>query len=331
MQEVKSLYAAACDLYNKLQPHYGACKTLFVAAHAKLLENADYSHFGNYAGTPTVPYYVFLLKAPRVASRPVRPDLYLSDPKDFLSRHDEFIASLQTAPQSWNEQQRTCANRVIYTAVLSVACCYDLWQRGSRKTPGTFFEILIAGILQVMLPHAAFTKHIPLASLLHDKDVEEAAAEPESVDGSDVSTDVAASTQPDSEKDSGVSTDLVIGIRDQPGGIVVPLKITTRERIVQPFAHQRILDSAFGEGVYKSLLMCISETQLDEKTQSVKQVCVPGTIKLFQKYLARLSGIYYCDVPQRYAAEDMKRTVIVKSVGDFFADVSEFLAAHGAR
>lgn len=247
MQVVKTLYVTACDLYNKLQPHYAACKALFVAAHSKLLKDANYSYFGNFDGSPVVPYNVFLLKEPRVASRPIRPDLFVSDQKDFLALHDEFIASLKAAPRTWSEQQKANANRVIYTAVLSVACCYDLWQRGSRKTPGTFFEILIAGILQEMLPYAVFTKHIPLASLLDDKDVDEATAEPESEDAAVVTPEPNDASQAEPEKDSGVSTDLVVGIKDQLGGIVVPLKITTRERIVQPFAHQRILDSAFGE------------------------------------------------------------------------------------
>src|SRR5690606_14225136 len=131
-------------------------------------------------------------------------------------------------------------------------CAYDLWQRRSRKTPGTFFEVLMASLLQQMLPRAAFSKHIPLAALLRDRDAAEGATETE--------TDAVEEAEGEDDGRSSVSTDLVIGTPDRPGGVVVPLKITTRERIVQPFAHQRILDSAFGEGVYRSLLVCISET-----------------------------------------------------------------------
>lgn len=156
-----------------------------------------------------------------------------------------------------------------------------------------------------------FSKHIPLAAILRDDDVKPEAAE------------VEAEAEGDG---ASVSTDLVIGVRGRPGGLVVPLKITTRERIVQPFAHQRILDSAFGAGHYRSLIVCMSETQLDKRTTSVKQVCVPGTIKLFQKYLAPIAGLYYCDVPQRYAARDMERVVNVRSVGYFFEDLRLLLA-----
>jgi len=129
------------------------------------------------------------------------------------------------------------------------------------------------------------------------------------------------------EGKASVSTDVVMGIPGQHGGVVIPLKITTRERIVQPFAHQRILDAAFGEGHYQSLIVCISETQLAEKTKSVNQVCVPGTIKLFQKHLAHISGLYYCDLPQRYIAEDMTRIINVRSVGHLFEDIRAIMKA----
>jgi hypothetical protein len=96
--------------------------------------------------------------------------------------------------------------------------------------------------------------------------------------------------------------------------IVFPVKITTRERIVQPFAHQRILDSVFGEGQYKSVLVCVSETQRD-KENNVKEICVPGTIRLFQKHLARLSGIYYLDPPERYLNADLQEVISVGTLG----------------
>jgi hypothetical protein len=318
MESVKSLFVAVGKLYNKSQPHYEACRALFTAAHSKLHRESTYSSYGCYAGNPVVPYHVFSLN-PATVSRPVRPDIYISDPNELAIIHNEFMAVLKVPASSWTVENRVTANRIVYTAVMSVACCYDIWQRGSRKTPGTFFEFLMAGLLKMMFPTADFIKHIPLAAILHDKDVLESTAESQSQADDSENGDAA-----------GVSTDLVIGVPNKRGGVVVPLKITTRERIVQPFAHQRILDSAFGDGVFKSLLVCISETQLDDKTKSVKQVCVPGTVKLFQKYLARVGGIYYCDVPQRYAAADMRSTINVRSIGDFFVDVSQALTDHDA-
>lgn len=313
MDNIKRLLKVAANRYNKLQPHGEHTRDLVFATHGKLAGECDFIYYGAYAGKPAVPYNVFSLQGD--VSRPVRPDIYISDPAEFEAKFEAFIECLRRGPLTWNNNEAQTANEVVYTAVLAVACCYDLWQRGSRKTPGTVFEILMAALLQVMLPQAAFSKHIPLTELLEDTDVAEAAEE-----------DVEPAPAEDGDGPGSVSTDLVVRATvDADYGIVIPLKITTRERIVQPFAHQRILDSAFGVGAFRSLLVCISETQLDDKTKSVKQVCVPGTVKLFQKYLAPLSGLYYCDVPQRYAAADMQRVIPVRTVGEFFVDVAKTL------
>jgi hypothetical protein len=113
-----------------------------------------------------------------------------------------------------------------------------------------------------------------------------------------------------------VSTDIVLD--DGVLGIVFPAKITTRERIVQPYAHQRILDSVFGDARYKSVLLCVSETQRDDKKQGVNNICVPGTIKLFQAHLSKLSGLYYLDPPVRYLQDDILSLVPVGDFGKLF-------------
>jgi hypothetical protein len=117
---------------------------------------------------------------------------------------------------------------------------------------------------------------------------------------------------------SSVATDIVFEYCGK--GVVIPAKITTRERIVQPFAHQKILDGVFGVGRYISLLICVSETQRSDKDGRVNEICVPGTITLFQKHLAQLNGIYYLDPPQRYLALNAKNIVSVQSLGFLFAE-----------
>lgn len=312
MDQIKNLLKAASLKYNKSIPHQKICRDLVIACHSKLSTEATFSNFGFFSGKPKITYNVF--KLGNELSRPIRPDIYIANYIDFIDTYDSFESNLRNDINQWQTDNITNANSVVYTSVMSVACCYDLWQRGSRKTPGTFFEILMAGFLQQMLPKAIFSKHIPLAALLHDDEVAEGMENIQELDRNN-----------NNEDGASVSTDLVIGFPSRSGGIVIPLKITTRERIVQPFAHQRILDSAFGEGQYHSLLVCISETQLDEKTKSVKQVCVPGTVKLFQKYLAPLQGLYYCDIPQRYDAPDMQKILPVRSVGHLFKDVYSLL------
>lgn len=262
-----------------------------------------------------MPYSVFSLAGS--SSRPVRADLYLASSARFLEEHGQLLRMAQELEHPWTAEDYERANRVVYTAVMAFACCYDLWQRSSRKTPGTFFEVFMAGLLQNIFPEALFSKHIPLTEVIND----------EGVDAREVNRNVPDVNPQENGEHISVSTDIVIGAQNRSGGVVIPLKITTRERIVQPFAQQRILDAAFGAGHFKSFIVCISETQLDEIKTAVNQICVPGTIKLFQRFLAPVAGLYYCDLPQRYAAPDVARIICVKSVGHLFADIRTALAA----
>ena len=175
-------------------------------------------------------------------------------------------------------------NTVLYTAIAAFSACYDIWKPMSRKTPGTFFELLLGSVLEGILPRHKRSKFIPIPN--------------------------------QSEK---VSTDIVFST-DNPNeaGLVIPAKITTRERIVQPYAHQRILDAVFGKGKYKSVLMCVSEIQR-KVDNTANEICVPGTIRLFQSHLASLDGIMYLDPPYRYLQDDVTGVVRVGKIGDFLA------------
>jgi len=322
MDTLRKLFKQASKEYASSVPHYKTCIALVHYCQAKLNLEAKFGYYGEYAGTPRVPYSVFSLRDDCI-SRPIRAELYIQDKDLFQQEHDHLTGILGKNDHTWQDADYLKANRVVYTAVMSLACCYDLWQRSSRKTPGTFFEFFFAGLLQSVLPDAVFSKHISLVAIVDDPEVKADATAEDLVIVADDDTDEIIESQ---SGPASVSTDLVIGRKNYTGGIVVPLKITTRERIVQPFAHQRILDSAFGEGHYRSMIVCISETQLDQKTKSVKQVCVPGTIELFQRYLAPVAGIYYCDLPQRYGAPSMEKIVKVSSIGHFFDDLNVLLA-----
>jgi len=327
MDKLKALFKLASKQYASSVPHYETCLALVYYCQEKLNSEAAFAHYGDYAGTPRVPYSVFSLREDCL-SRPIRAELYILDKATYQQEHDHLTTILRKKDHAWQETDYLQANRVVYTAVMSLACCFDLWQRSSRKTPGTFFEFFFAGLLQTVMPDAVFSKHISLVSIVDDPEVKaDATVEELAVATEEIATDDDSDETIESQSGpASVSTDLVIGKKDQSGGVVVPLKITTRERIVQPFAHQRILDSAFGEGRYRSMIVCISETQLDQKTKSVKQVCVPGTIELFQRYLAPVAGIYYCDLPQRYGSASMEKIVRVSTIGHFFDDLVALLS-----
>lgn len=316
MKNIKDLFVLVSKQYNAKKPHAEDCLNLVCAALDKLSRESSYEYYGDFRGSPNVTYYSYSVEGS--ISRPVRPDLFIYDSSSFAEAYHELLNGYGKVPSEWSCSEKDSANKVIYTGVMSIACCYDLWQRGSRKTPGTFFEILMAAVLKELFSELYFSKHIPLTEFLEDVNLAE-------ITGNDSDAGLADDAGAESEESaSSLSTDLVINNVKTGKGLVIPLKITTRERIVQPFAHQRILDSAFGMGRFTSFVVCISETQQDAKNVKVNQVCVPGTVKLFQKYLAPIGGLYYCDIPQRYDANDMQRVIPIKSVGDLFVDAYHF-------
>lgn len=316
MKEIKESFKNISKLYNNGKPHSLACKELVINALTKLKKTSTYEYYGDFNGKPNIRYYAYISGGE--VSRPIRDEIYYLEPSTFEKEYDDLIASFNIPPSHWGSVEKERANNVVYTGVMAIACCYDIWQRGSRKTPGTFFEIFMAGILKEYLADYYFSKHISLTELAPISDLNDSIS-------SEIKTEVHLLDDDDDEEEeeesaSSVSTDLVITNVKTGLGLVIPLKITTRERIVQPFAHQRILDSAFGIGKFTSFLACISETQLDKKKNKVNQICVPGTVKLFQKYLAPMAGMYYCDIPQRYNAKDMQSIIPVKTLGDLFVD-----------
>lgn len=259
--------------------------TVLVTLALRSIEGETWKEIGITEGRA----YSILVSPNGHKSRPVLRRLFETSSAEFTRRWLELTKALD------GKQHRIALpadeiNSVLYTAVMSVAVSFDLWRPKSRKTPGTFFEILLGSVIGTLLPAYHRTKHISL-----DFDADE--------EGSGES----------------VSTDIVFSSPDGIKSLVIPAKITTRERIVQPFAHQRILDSKFGEGRFVSLLMCVSETQRDEKTNTAKMICVPGTIQLFQQHLARLGGIFYLDPPARYLKADLQKLIPIESIGEFLS------------
>ena len=215
-------------------------------------------------------------------SRPYLPDIFMGNPESFAADWQSILSKIDTYDMCINEDPGTI-NATLYTAIMSFAICYDLWKTSSRKTPGTYFEVILGSLLGKILPDCTRSKHIPLPGYAES-----------------------------------VSTDIVFMKHDGNHALVIPAKITTRERIVQPYAHQAILNSVFGPDHYRSVLVCVSETQRDGPN-NVKEICVPGTIRLFQEHLAKLSGIYYLDPPTRYIQDDLTSILNVSSLGYFLA------------
>lgn len=302
MDKITTTFKKACQNYNGRRVFHQECYEIVKLCLTKLRDESTIRYFGDYPGDPRVPYRI--AEYGSEISRPVREEMFLWEIDSYEKGYDDLLEKLKQGILI-AESDLVLANNIIYTSVMSFALCIDLWKRGSRKTPGTFFEIFMAALFGIFMPKARLSKHVKLNDGFSDKEGDE--------------------DDKDEEVWESVATDLVISSSHTTQSVVIPFKITTRERIVQPFAHQRILDSAL-PGKYQSLLACVSETQLSHRKTAINQICVPGTIKLFQKHLANLQGIYYCDVPQRYTKADITKIIPVKTIGHIFDDTKALLS-----
>ncbi|MBD8906920.1 type II site-specific deoxyribonuclease [Methylorubrum zatmanii] len=305
MQDLERAFARAAAAYNANRPHLDQTREVIRTA-LELLGEAELGPYADFRlRNVQTRYSVFTLGAS--VSRPVVTGMLIGEEQPFEELEAEALRLLR-AGQPYGDEEAARVTTYLYTAVMAFACCYDLWKPGSRKTPGTFFEIFMAALFGLYAPRHRLSKHVNLGDLL----------------GVDVDANAPDDAVDEEAEDASVSTDIVVTSSVSGISAVLPLKITTRERIVQPYAHQRILDAA-RPGLYRSFLCCMSETQLDKKKRRVNQICVPGTVRLFQRFLSRLDGLYYCDIPARYAWPEFTRQVPVKPLGFVFADVAALL------
>lgn len=311
MKNIDAKFKAAKIAYDGGQPSLQACVEVARACLTKLDKEAALRRFGDFRGKPNIEYWV--ASSNDSISRPYRPDLFVSG----LGNFEYLILDLKKEIDSGKLTNET-VDLFFYTATTAFCLCYDIWKPKSRKTPGTFFEVLMGSFCRMRYPDYGLGKHVAIKNAATTEDAVIDLDEDDEFEGAS-GEEVAAALEGNS-----VSTDLVIHNDETQRGAIIPLKITTRERIVQPFAHQRILDSAYPDR-FRSFLACVSEVQRDDSTQTVKQICVPGTVSLFQKHLAKLSGLYYCDIPQRYAKPDMKAVINVKSFSEVFNDIDDWL------
>ena len=79
----------------------------------------------------------------------------------------------------------------------------------------------------------------------------------------------------------------------------LPVKMSSRERAVQVWSHQALLDRALGEGAYRGLFFLFGETKLDITKLEVTEIVVPDQWLVFQSLLSKMDRIYYLDPPVR--------------------------------
>lgn len=178
--------------------------------------------------------------------------------------------------------------RLSYTVALSPCLAMELFDRQNKKGPATYFECYVGHLFANAVGVNA-TKRAQL-----------------------------------NVKDRKVlmTMDFLIDIGSNHRKIHLPVKMSTRERVVQAWAHQRLLDAAYGDGTYRGILVLFSETKLDSRSLEVVEICVPDQWLVYQSLLAKMDRIYYFDVPVRYRAltESYPDVITIKQFGEFFKE-----------
>lgn len=185
--------------------------------------------------------------------------------------------------------------KAVYTLVVGFAAVVDLLNPNDRQTPGCLYEYLVTHLLSRAIGA------IPSGRV-------------------DIPID---------NESIQLTLDLVLDLGDNESKYHVAIKNSTRERASEFWAHQRILDNAYGMGVYTGLFVGLAETKLNHRNLEVVEICVPDQWRAYQAYIAEIKGLYYLDPPQAYLAlNDVSDKFNVQSFGAVFSQIQDgaFLA-----
>lgn len=276
-----------------------------------LSEHTEFHSF-EFKGQGTKNYDIAARPGTQVGfSRAINRDLFIPDMDDYASRWSALASAVRSsAGQSiLSGVESDEVNRLVYSAVIGYAAAVDLFNPGDRGGPGSYLEMVMG----------------PIVSILTARQ-----------EGASISLPV-----PETGEVEVVTTDLSFVGDEGEIVLVVPTKISTRERISQAYVHQLILDRAKETtGItYRSALVIANENNTmfpkglaaAAKTYEVgwtQETLVPGTIVLYHKYVSQLSGLYYLDPPNRYVLNPPATFPKVSTVGALLtSDLPELLEA----
>jgi hypothetical protein len=214
-------------------------------------------------------------------SRAVNKQLFLSEPAEW----DAFCRGISSkrAPDLGSER----ITRIIYSVAVSFFCYIDLTKDGDQKTPGTFFEYLIGHMFAWRLDVNPKVR-LPVLNL---------------------------------DMEATLPTDFVFDLGPNRPKFHVPVKTSTRERVIQIWAHQRVLDGVYGTGRFLGTPVILGETKTDRKKREVIEICLPDQWRIYQMHIAQLRRIYYLDVPITYEKlNEVFPPLSVKPFGQFFLE-----------
>lgn len=193
-------------------------------------------------------------------SRAINDHLYRPSPDEWSKLEEAIVAGDLS---DWTPETITT---VVYSLAMTFCVHIDLTRQGDQKTPGTFFEYLIGHLFALRLGVNPRTV-LPVLNL-------------------DMETDL--------------PTDYVFDLGAGKPKFHLPIKTSTRERMIQVWAHQRVLDGVYGTGRFLGTPVIMAETMTRTTKREVVEICLPDQWRLYQMHIAQLKRIYYLDRPAAY-------------------------------
>jgi hypothetical protein len=89
-------------------------------------------------------------------------------------------------------------------------------------------------------------------------------------------------------------TDYVFDLGPNRAKFHVPVKTSTRERMIQVWAHQRVLDGVCGTGRFLGIPIILAETKTGRKKREVIEICLPDQWRIYQMHIAQLNSFRTC-------------------------------------
>jgi hypothetical protein len=212
-------------------------------------------------------------------SRPINVELFIDDPAALAGQVAHLnLADLTAMPAPQ-------ATRLIYTVAMTFCAAIDVTKDRDKQTPATYFAVVIAHIFAITLGVHPQTQIQVLAF---------------------------------AGEQATLPTDYIFNLGEGLNKIHLPVKTSTRERVIQAWAHQRVLDGVYGVNTIKGVLAILAETKLDRGVLDVIEICLPDQWRVYQRFISRMDRVYYLDVPTAYAA--LAPHIIVRPLGEMFAE-----------
>lgn len=228
-----------------------------------------------------------------LTSRPINNGLFSP------SVSDSFAGFLDILSGNRHKYSSDDITKSVYTATIACCSAIDVISKSDRKTQGTLFEWLCAAVVQSTL-NVVPSRSLEVLNL---------------------------------DLKGKLPTDFIFDLGVEKPKFHLPVKTSTRERIIQVWAHQRVLDGVYGTGRFLAMPFILTETKLDSKTLAVTEICLPWQWRLYQMHIASLWNVCYLDVPSEYLKlNTVFPPIRVVTVGDMLVkggQIDQLLLAHG--